>query len=133
VISTLKVKKSDSRLGNDSKVNLEVKEPRDPISESLAEDKIRPLKTLLKSQQYYTSSNQNQAQNKANFKTLSKIPEEEQIEIVKLGFQLNEEKNISLQDYYEGDKECSLFQSHGYRIKYDTIRRKEFYKRLKPK
>jgi chaperonin cofactor prefoldin len=45
-ISTLKSEKSlqsANLLSNDSKVNLEVKEPRHSISESLSEDKIRPL------------------------------------------------------------------------------------------
>ena len=53
--STLKSEKSlqsANLLSNDSKVNLEIKEPRQPISESLSEDKIRPLEPLSDSQQY---------------------------------------------------------------------------------
>ena len=73
------------------------------------------------------------AQNRANFKTLAKILEEEKIEIIKLGFQLQaiakqyvallREGKIFLKKYYEGVSEAnSLFQLRGYRIKYESIK-----------
>ena len=46
-----------------------------------------------------------------------KISEEDKIEIIKLGFQLNQEGKISLKKYYEGTGESSLFQLKGYSIK----------------
>ena len=63
------------------------------------------LKPLSESQQYDRYSNPGQAQNRANFKTLGKIPEEEKIEIIKLGFQLQAEGKISLKKYDEGTGE----------------------------
>ena len=80
---------------------------------------------------YNPSSNQNQAQNRANFKTLAKIPEKEKIEIIKLGFQLQSEEKISLKKYYESIQEYSLFQLKGYNIKYESIRRTKLYQQLK--
>jgi len=86
------------------------------------------------------SSNPKKAQNPQsersedqNFITLSKISEEEQIEIIKLGFQLQAEGRISLKKYYEGVSEAnSLFQFKRYSIKYETIRRTKLYQQLKP-
>ena len=46
--------------------------------------------------------------------TLGKISEQEKIEIIKLGFQLNQEGKISFKKYYESKQEYSLFQSKGY-------------------
>jgi hypothetical protein len=84
------------------------------------------------------SSNPKKAQNPQsersedqNFITLSKISEEEQIEIIKLGFQLQAEGKISLKKYYESTEEYSLFQLKGYNIKYETIRRTKLYQSLK--
>ena len=50
-------------------------------SESLLKDKIRPVTPLSNSQQYNLYSNQEKGLQQPNFITLSKIPEEEQIEI----------------------------------------------------
>jgi hypothetical protein len=47
----------------------------------------------------------NQSQNKANFITLGKISEQQKIEIIQKGFQLNQEDKISLKEYYQGT-EC---------------------------
>jgi hypothetical protein len=74
--STLKSEKSlqsANLLSNDSKVNLEIKEPRYPISESLSEDKIRPLEPLSDSHQHNPPSNKDKAQNQTNFITLRTI------------------------------------------------------------
>jgi len=62
---------------------------------------------------------------------LGKIPEEEQIEIIKTGFQLQAEGKLSLKKYYESTDPNSLFQSKGYNIKYDTIRKNNLYQPLK--
>jgi hypothetical protein len=123
VIYTLKNEKSlqsANLLSNDSKVNLEVKEPRHPISESLSE-----------SQQYNIPSNEEKALNRQNFVTLGNIPEEEQIKIIKTGFQLQAEGKISLKKYYESTDSNSLFQLKGYRIKYEAIRKNKLYQQLK--
>ena len=89
---------------NDSQTNFEVKELIHPISESLSEDKIRPTNR----QQYNIPSNQNEAQNSSNFITLGKISDEEKIEIIKLGFQLQVEGKISLKKYYESVSEVEI-------------------------
>jgi hypothetical protein len=62
---------------------------------------------------------------------LGKISEEEKIEIIKLGFQLQAEGRISLKKYYEIPQEFSLFQLKVYRIKYESIRGTKLYKKLK--
>jgi len=62
---------------------------------------------------------------------LGKISEEEKIEIIQTGFQLNQEGKISLKKYYESTDSNSLFQSKGYKIKYETIRRTKLYQQLK--
>jgi hypothetical protein len=61
---------------------------------------------------------------------LGKILEEEKIEIIKTGFRLNQEGKISLKKYYESKDQDSLFQSKGYSIKYESIRRTKLYKNL---
>ena len=67
----------------------------------------RHLKSILSHFRIVSSiiSNQNEIQNRPNFITLSQITEEEQIEIIKKGFQLNQEGKISLKKYYEGTGE----------------------------
>ena len=123
MISTLKNEKSlqsANLLSNDNKVNLEVKEPRHPISESLSE-----------SQQYNIPSNEEKALNRQNFVTLGNIPEEEQIEIIKTGFQLQADKKISLKKYYESTHQYSLFQLKRYSIRYESIRKSQLYQSLK--
>ena len=62
---------------------------------------------------------------------MGKILEDEQIEIIKLGFQLQAEGKISLKKYYESTDPYSLFQSKGYKIKYESIRRTKLYQQLK--
>jgi len=74
---------------------------------------------------------QNKAENKSNFVTLSQISEEERVEIIKKGFQLQAEGKISLKKYYESTDSNSLFQLKGYRIKYEAIRKNKFYQQLK--
>jgi hypothetical protein len=76
--------------------------------------------------------NQKKGLSEANFITLGKISEEDKIEIIKLGFQLNQEGKISLKKYYESTQEYSLFQLKEYFIKYDSIRRAKLYQQLKP-
>jgi hypothetical protein len=66
-----------------------------------------------------------------NFKTLARIPEKERIEIIQIGFRLNQEGKISLKKYYESTEEYSLFHLKGYSIKYESIRRTKLYQKLK--
>ena len=47
------------------------------------------------------------------------------------GFQLQAQGKISFKKYYESTQEYSLFQSKGYQIKYETIRRTKLYQNLK--
>ena len=69
--------------------------------------------------------------NEHNFITLSQITEQEKIQIIQLGFQLQNEGKISLKKYYEGTDTNSLFQFKGYSIKYESIRRTKLYQSLK--
>jgi hypothetical protein len=77
------------------------------------------------------SANQEKGLNGSNFITLGRIPEQERIEIIQRGFQLQAEGKISLKKYYEGTETDSLFQLKGYRIKYEAIRKNKFYQQLK--
>lgn len=86
------------------------------------------FKTSSNTQQDDSISNQNEAQNKTNFITLGKITEPDKIEIIKRGFQLNQQGKISLKKYYESKDTNSLFQWKG---KYESIRRIKLYLLIK--
>ena len=116
---------------NDERVNFEVREVQNVDSDLLSEVSKSPLKTAERSEKYNIPSNQKKAQNEHNFITLSKISEEEKIEIIQTGFRLNQEGKISLKKYYESTAEYSLFQLKGYSIKYESIRRTKLYQNLK--
>jgi hypothetical protein len=122
------VEKDDSRLPNPSNQPNQ----RDDSSEMLSKAPRSAEKTFSSSTQYNIPSTQTKAQNEHNFITLGKISEQEKIEIIKLGFQLNQEGKVSLKKYYEETEQYSLFQLQGYRIKYENIRRTKFYLKLKP-
>lgn len=112
-------------LGNDNKINpniQQVEERRYDMSESFSEASKMPLDALSPSQQY-NLSNPKKDLTGANFMTLGKISEEGRLEIIKTGFQLQAEGKISLKKYYESTQKYSLFQSKGYNIKSDTIRK----------
>ena len=102
-------------------------------SKSVSDASKIDSKSLSNTQRYNLSSNQEKGLNEPNFITLGKISEEEKIEIIKLGFQLNQEGKISLKKYYEGTGESSLFQLKGYSIRYEAIRKNHLYKQLKNK
>ena len=134
----LKANTSSISLGNDpkrsavlSKVNSEIKQVAQTNLETFSEASKSPLEALSPSQHYNLSSNQKQPQNERNFITLSKIPEQEKIEIIQIGFRLNQEGKISLKKYYESTEQYSLFQTNGYSIKYETIRRTKLYQQFK--
>jgi len=116
---------------NDTKINQQVQEPGDDISKSVIEASKSPLKALSHIQQYNIQSNQEKGLQGASFTTLGKISEQERIEIIQRGFQLQAEGKISLKKYYESTDPDSLFQSKGYSIKYESIRRTKFYQQLK--
>ena len=84
------------------------------------------------------SSNQEKARNEEDFTTLSKISEEDKIQIFKTGFRRKLEGKISWKKYYESKDPDSLFQLgllqlEGYNktIKYESARRDTLYKELK--
>ena len=137
-------------LGNDPKRSAVLSEVRNPTyqrkgmeSKSVSEASKSPLTPLSESQQYNISSNQEKAQNRLNFITSEDnfvddvwrspgtISEQEKIEIIQRGFQLQAEGKISLKKYYENTDPNSLFQSKGYSIKYESIRRTKLYQNLK--
>ena len=134
----------------------QVQKPRNEISESVSEASKSPLPPLLESQpevfytlterseEYNLPSNQDKGLNRVNFITFKdnfvgevwqspgNISEDEKIEIIKKGFQLNQEGKISLKKYYESTQEYSLFQSKGYSVKSESIRKTTLYQKLKP-
>ena len=130
--STLKPNMGSYLQENDTKINQQVQEPGDDISKSVSEASKSPVTTSKRSEEYNIPLNQKKGLSGANFITLGKISEEDKIEIIKLGFQLQNQGKISLKKYYESTQEYSLFQLKGYSIKYDTIRRAKLYQQLKP-
>lgn len=80
---------------------------------------------------YSSKLNGTRKKNIKNFFTLTKILEEEKIEIIQIGFQRQAERKISLKKYYEGTGEFTLFEWKGYNIKYDTIRKTKLYQQFK--
>jgi hypothetical protein len=62
---------------------------------------------------------------------LGRISEQEKVNIIQTGFQLQAEGKISLKKYYESTDQYSLFQFKGYSIKYESIRRTKLYQSLK--
>jgi len=89
---------SANLLENESEVNLEVQEPRSEISKTVSEAKMKPVTPLSNNQQYDISSNQEKGLDEPDFRSL---PEHEQKEIIKTGFQLQAEGKISFKKYYE--------------------------------
>jgi len=88
-------------------------------------------KTAERSEEYNIPCDQEKAQNRVNFITSGTISEQEKIEIIQRGFQLQAEGKLSLKKYYESTDPNSFFQSKGYSIKYESIRRTKLYPQLK--
>jgi TolA-binding protein len=92
----------------------------------LSADDRRSKSHTLKREQSDSTLKQNKAENESNFVPipsgndawlrLSQIAEQEKIEIIQRGFQLQAQGKISLKNYYETTAECSLFQLKGYNI-----------------
>lgn len=93
------------------------------------ETRVENLEFLLRKQN--SPSIQKKDGNKSNFIILGKLTEEEQIEIIQLGFQRNQEGKLALKEYFEGEGKDTLFESKGYKIKYQSIRKNNLYKKLK--
>ena len=136
---TFEAEKGPSLTENDTKqvnnVNSEIRDStsrgNDSPSKTLLEAPRSPLKPLSVSQEYNIPSNEEKGPHGSNFITLSKISEEERVEIIQRGFQLNQQGKISLKKYYQSGEEYSLFQCKGYSIKYETIRRTKLYQQFK--
>jgi hypothetical protein len=138
--STLEGKKAPYLTENDSEVRDSTSRGKDMESKSFSDVPDIDFQTFSGSQQYNTSqipkfkqisATQEKGLSEANFITLGRIPEEQKIEIIQTGFRLNQEGKISLKKYYESTDPNSLFQSKGYSIKYESIRRTKFYQNLK--
>jgi hypothetical protein len=132
--STLKSEKSlqsANLLTNDSEVRNPTYQRKGMESKSVSDDSKSDSRALSNSERYNLPSNQDSGLNETNFITLGKISEEEKIEIIQTGFQRQAEGIISLKKYYESTDPNSLFQLKGYSIKYETIRRTQFYQNLK--
>ena len=128
---TLEVKKGPYLPENDSEVRNSTSRGKDMESKSFSEAPRSSLNTLSNNQQYNLSSNQEIAPNSLNFITLRNLSEDEKIEIIQTGFQLQAQGKISLKKYYETTYPNSLFQLKGYNIKYESIRRTKLYQNLK--
>jgi len=94
--------------------------------------KNQGIKFQKASQRTNIPSNEDKGLNQPNFITLGKISEQERIQIIQKGFQLQAQGTISLKKYYESTDPDSLFQWKGYSIKYESIRRRPLFKQLKP-
>ena len=118
---------------NHTQINTSLEQIQEPILKTASETSKVDFKTSERSEQYNRVSDQFKPQNNSNFITFGKISEDEKIEIIKLGFQLQVEGKISLKKYYETTEQYSLFQLKGYRIKYESIRCTKLYQNLKHK
>jgi len=127
----LKENNSSYLAENDSQVRDSTSWGKDMESKSFSEAPRSSLNTLSNNQQYNLSSNQEIAPNSLNFITLGNLSEDEKIEIIQTGFQLQAQGKISLKKYYETTYPNSLFQLKGYNIKYESIRRTKLYQNLK--
>ena len=131
---------------SDSQNDLEEKIPILQNQLNSLQQKVIGLETKVENQKYVRrgqtkasediksiqeEDSQAKAQTEHNFITLGKISEQEKVEIIKLGFQLNQDEKISLKKYYEEKGEFTLFEWKGYQIKYDTIRKTKLYQQLK--
>jgi hypothetical protein len=105
--STLEPNKGVYSLENNPNLP-QVEEPRSEILKSVSDISKIDFKLLSMSPQYNLSSSQDKGFNVPNFITLRKISEEEKIEIIKMGFQLQAEEKISLKKYYESTDPYSL-------------------------
>jgi len=101
-------------------------------SDNLSEGPKMTFNEFSNREQHNIPSIDNTTQNRANFITLGTISKQEKIEIIQTGFQLQAEGKISLKKYYESTDPNSLFQSKGYSIKYESIRRIKLFQQLKP-
>lgn len=135
---TLEEKKASYLQKNDPKRSAVLSEIRNPVyqtkdieSNVLSEASKIDFKGLSDNKQYNLTSNEYKGLNRTNFITLGKISEKEKIEIIQLGFQLQNEGKISLKKYYESTDPYSLFQFRGYNIKYESIRRTKLYQQFK--
>jgi hypothetical protein len=99
--STLKENNASYLAQNDREITKERILQSEQQSNGLSEDYKSPQKTAKPIEESSIISNQNEAQNSPNFITLSKIPEQDRIEIIQTGFQLQSEGPISLKKYYE--------------------------------
>jgi len=122
---------SPNLISNDSEVRNPTYQRKGMESKSVSDDSKSDSRALSNSERYNLPSNQDSGLNETNFITLGKISEEEKIEIIQTGFQRQAEGIISLKKYYESTDPNSLFQLKGYSIKYETIRRTQFYQNLK--
>jgi len=129
--STLEVEKGLYLTENDTQINMSLEQIQQPILKTDSETSKIDFKTSERSEQYNIVSDQFKPQNNSNFITFGKISEDEKIEIIQTGFQLEAESKISLKKYYESTDPYSLFQFKGYSIKYESIRRTSLYKSLK--
>ena len=138
--STLKSEKAPYLTENGSEVRDSTSRGKDMESKSFSDASKIDFNTLSNSTGYNMPSHLEKGLktalrfgNQPNFITLGKISEDEKIEIIQKGFQLQAEGKISLKKYYERVSEAnSLFQSKGYSIKYESIRRTKLYQQLKP-
>jgi hypothetical protein len=104
--------------------NLEMKTDRKMLSKAPRS----PKKVSSRSQQIYLPSS-NKDQNGSNFIPLGKISEEDSIEIIKTGFRLNQEREISWKKYYEStDEFCAIIEDQILPIPdlYYTFKAKDF-------
>lgn len=108
-------KHGNLNLGKESKLN------------DLSEDGFDALKALSNVEVCNVSQEKSLMGNGSRFKRLSEISEDENIETIETGFQLQAKGKIFLKNYYQETEKFTLFQWKGYQIKYESIRRTKLY------
>ena len=123
----VEVEKGPNLIENENKTE----DLQQPVYQNPSEMARRTKNNTLNSEQGNLPSNLQNAPQRPHFIKLSNLTQQERIEIIQKGFQLNQEDKISLKKYYETTQEHSLFHHKGYSIKYDTIRKHKLYQQLK--
>lgn len=101
------------------------------LEESLTRGSFNTPKSIKPFKEEENTVNQKPIESSLVFKTIKEIPNEEFAEIIREGFSLQTENEITLKEYYEGEGEFTLFSFKNFKMKYDSVRRAAIYKKEK--
>lgn len=128
-----KRRKLRNLIENQSQIRNPTYQLKDIESKNLSETSKIDFKTSSTSEHYNSHSllNQENTSQRQIFITLSKITQQERIQIIQRGFRFQAQGAISLKKYYESTDPNSLYQWKGYSITYKSIQRTKLYQNLK--